>query len=298
MVPNDPEDDDPPEDEQTEEEDGDSEEEESSEQEEETSDEQEEETSDEEGAKSSDEEESESEDGAAALPDIDEDVYASRDAWDAADEDFEDDAGDWTCEDYEEVATTLFGAHEFFGDTAHARYVDEGYAPVTEDVPWVAEVRSRVPEGAAIRFFEKDGRAVPRGFLTSAALALLESSFPDLVLDLLHVTVARRPLEVAEAAAVRGGLPDALRNREPADAVDLRKYATPVGDQGSTSRCAAFAWTHALEMLGNIHSRPLPRLACSFTMYHDEDYDRVGVRCRGHARSPSSRRGRRPSRRA
>ena len=134
-------------------------------------------------------------------------------------------------------------------------------------MPWVAEVRSRVPEGAAIHFFEKDGRAVPRGFLTSAALALLESSFPDLVLDLLHVTVARRPLEVAEAAAVRGGLPDALRNREPADAVDLRKYATPVGDQGSTSRCAAFAWTHALEMLGNIHSRPLPRLACSFTMY-------------------------------
>jgi len=39
-------------------------------------------------------------------------VYASPDAWDADDEDFEDDTGDWSSEDYLEVATTLFGAHD------------------------------------------------------------------------------------------------------------------------------------------------------------------------------------------
>ena len=205
-------------------------------------------------------------DGDTDLPDVDEDVFASRDAWDADDEDFEDDAGDWTSDDYHEVATTLFGDHEFFGDTAEQRYLDEGFNPVDEDHPYVSDVMSRVPEGAAIRFFEKDGNVVPRGFLTSAALALLESSFPDLVLDLLHITVQRRPLDVQESIA-QPTLPDALKNVTPADSVDLRKYATPVGDQGSTSRCAAFAWTHALEMLGNIQGKPLPRLACSFTMY-------------------------------
>ena len=251
---------------QPEEEEGDEEEVEEEQAEEEEVDEEEVEEEQAEEEEAEEEEAEEEADAETELPDVDEDVFASRDAWDAEEEDFEDDAGDWTSDDYAEVATTLFGGHEFFGDTAEQRYLDEGFNPVDDDHPYVSDVMSRVPEGAAIRFFEKDGNVVPRGFLTSAALAFLESSFPDLVLDLLHVTVQRRPLEVAESIA-QPTLPDALKNMTPADAVDLRKYATPVGDQGSTSRCAAFAWTHALEMLGNIQGKPLPRLACSFTMY-------------------------------
>ena len=164
------------------------------------------------------------------------------------------------------MATTLFGEHAFFGDTSERQYIDEGFVPLTEEDPYIRGVMDQVSDGTAIRFFEKDGLVVPRGFLTTTALALLEAAFPDLVLDLLHVTVPRRPLAV-DPDLTRRGLPSALSGVNPADAVDLRKYATPVGDQGSTSRCAAFAWTHALEMLGNIQSKPLPRLASSFTMY-------------------------------
>ncbi len=220
-------------------------------------------------------------DDVADLPDVDEDVFGSSADWDAEPADFEDDAGDWSADDYHEVATTLFGDHEHFGDTAERRYIDEGFAPLREDHPQLRHIRSRIPEGAAIQFFEKDGRVVPRGFLTSTALALLENSFPELLLDLLHVTVPRRPFPVAAAVTDDAGhsvaplperlLPDALRGIDPAESVDLRKYATPVGDQGSTSRCAAFAWTHALEMLGNIQQKPLPRLACSFTMYRFQE---------------------------
>ncbi|MBF5067639.1 hypothetical protein G6O45_31025, partial [Salmonella enterica subsp. enterica serovar Istanbul] len=62
--------------------------------------------------------------------------------------------------------------------------------------PYVRNIVHRMPQGATIDFYEKDGRIVPRGFLTSAMLALLESSFPDLVLEMLHVTVPRRPRPV------------------------------------------------------------------------------------------------------
>ena len=93
-------------------------------------------------------------------------------------EDFEDDAGDRTSDHYLEVAKTLFGGHEFFGD-AEQRYLDEAFNPVDADHPYVSDVMSRVPEGAAIRFFQKDGNVVSRGLLTSALLALLELSFPD-----------------------------------------------------------------------------------------------------------------------
>jgi C1A family cysteine protease len=61
-------------------------------------------------------------------------------------------------------------------------------------------------------------------------------------------------------------LPQELATVAPADKVDLRKHATPVGDQGQTSRCSAFAWTHALELLGNLAGQPTPRLSCSYTM--------------------------------
>jgi hypothetical protein len=193
-------------------------------------------------------------------------VYASGDAWPDADaEDFQDDAGDWSATDYEESAQNLFGAHEHWGDTANQRYLDEGFAPIDEAHPVVQNVRRELPDASTIQFYEKDGAVVPRGFLSAAALAALELALPELVLDFLHVTVPRHPLH-DDGAEPQRELPDEIRNIDPADSVDLRKYATPIGDQGATSRCAAFAWTHALEMLGNIRSTPFPPLACSYTM--------------------------------
>lgn len=204
------------------------------------------------------------------LPDVDEDVFGSSEEWSAEAEDFEDDQGDWSHGDYAEVASTLFGDHEFFGESAHDRYRDEGFTQVAEDHPVAALVREHLPDATTFSLFEREGSIVPRGFLTNTALDLLENRFPDLDLSFLRVTVPRRPLaDVLPQGSIRPAreLPASLLDVTPADSVDLRKYATPIGDQGSTSRCAAFAWTHALEMLGNTHERPLPRLAPSFTMY-------------------------------
>ncbi len=61
-------------------------------------------------------------------------------------------------------------------------------------------------------------------------------------------------------------LPPAFANIAEQDAVDLRKYSTPIGDQGQTGRCSAFAWTHAAEMSRNILNEESPRLSPNFTM--------------------------------
>src|SRR6202161_1902552 len=61
-------------------------------------------------------------------------------------------------------------------------------------------------------------------------------------------------------------LPPAFASVPVQDAVDLRKHCTPVGDQGQTSRCAAFAWTHAAELVANMKNGDTPRLSPSFTM--------------------------------
>ena len=61
-------------------------------------------------------------------------------------------------------------------------------------------------------------------------------------------------------------LPPAFANVTEQASVDLRKYSTPVGDQGQTGRCSAFAWTHAAEMSRNILNEESPRLSPNFTM--------------------------------
>jgi hypothetical protein len=62
-------------------------------------------------------------------------------------------------------------------------------------------------------------------------------------------------------------LPPAFASVQEKDAVDLRQYATPIGDQRQTSRCSAFAWTHGVELSRNILSVPAPaRLSPNYTM--------------------------------
>jgi hypothetical protein len=63
-----------------------------------------------------------------------------------------------------------------------------------------------------------------------------------------------------------GKLPSVLDKVDPKDTVDLRKYCSPIGDQGQTSRCAAFAWTHALEMANKIAGVGDARLSPTYSM--------------------------------
>lgn len=91
---------------------------------------------------------------------------------------------------------------------------------------------------------------------------------PDVDFSSVHVTLPPRDDDDDDGDGSSGPqpLPPELANVSPADSVDLRKFCTPVGDQADTSRCAAFAWTHAVEMTARMHGEQIPRLACSYTM--------------------------------
>ncbi len=192
-------------------------------------------------------------------------IYGSPDDHpNAVAEDFEDDAGDWSAEDYQETAQNLFGEHEFFGDSAHQRRLDDGWSPLENHDEWIGSVAQVRPEAAeSLSFYHRDGQVSALGFITTVALTALQEAYPDLDLGRLHVTQEVDPDRPRRDPVA---LPSELAGLDPADKVDLRVHCTPVGDQGQTSRCAAFAWTHALEMVGAIVGRPTPRLSPSYTM--------------------------------
>jgi hypothetical protein len=198
---------------------------------------------------------------------VDEDALGSwEDYPDAEKEDFEEDAGDWTVDDYTETAKNLFaGTLEHFGDTSEQRYAAAGYAPVAQENKqgFLDSLTQHVPHAVeSLGFFSKDNQVSALGFVTTAGLGILRKVFPNLDLSSLHVTLPSRdtPTRAPEE------LPPTLSSVNPADKVDLRKYCTPVGDQGQTSRCAAFAWTHAAEMSGNILDHPMGRLSPTYAM--------------------------------
>lgn len=198
---------------------------------------------------------------------LDEEVRGTRQEFpDAADDDFEDDQGDWSDDDYEESARNLFGRSEFFGDTFESQVRERGYAPIEQEWEWKSAFEhAGEGTGRTVRFFERGGQVSPLGFVTLEALAMLRQFYPQVDLSSLHVTVPPRPRVTPLSQPVEQ-LPQGLAGIDPADKVDLRKYATPVGDQGQTSRCAAFTYTHAIELLGNLAGQPTPRLSCSYTM--------------------------------
>lgn len=198
---------------------------------------------------------------------LDEEVRGSRQEFpDAADDDFEDDHGDWSDDDYEESARNLFGRSDFFGDTFENQVRERGYSPIEQEWEWKnAFDHAGEGTGRTVRFFERGGQISPLGFVTLEALAMLRQFYPQVDLSNLHVTVPPRPRVTPLSQPVEQ-LPPDLAAIDPADKVDLRKYCTPVGDQGQTSRCAAFTYTHAIELLGNLAGQPTPRLSCSYTM--------------------------------
>jgi hypothetical protein len=175
--------------------------------------------------------------------------------------DFANDDGSWTPDDYQQSAQNLFGDHEFFGDTMTTQRTDEGYAPFLE--PGFAQGFEQVAPGSSetLQLFERDGQLHAFGFVTQAMLAYLMARYTGIDFGNVDVTVPQRGEPVPPQP-----LPPAFDSVAVQDAVDLRKYCTPVGDQGQTSRCSAFAWTHAAELVNNMKTGETPRLSPTFAM--------------------------------
>jgi hypothetical protein len=193
---------------------------------------------------------------------LDDDVALSAsDFPNATDADFQDDDGSWTPDDYQQSAANLFGNHEFFGDTMTQQRTDEGYRPFAD--PGFMQGFDQVAPGSSetVQLFERGGGLEAFGFVTMAMLEYLRMRYTGIDLSNLDVSVPPRGEPV-----VPQPLPPAFDAVQPADAVDLRKYCTPIGDQGQTSRCSAFAWTHATELVTNIKSGSAPRLSPNYSM--------------------------------
>jgi hypothetical protein len=196
------------------------------------------------------------------LVELDDDTAKSAaDFPDATEEDFQEDDGTWTETDYDESAKNLFGNHEYFGDTQETKLAAQGYQPFAD--PGFMRGFNQVVPGSAdtLNFYERDGRLHAFGFIEAAALSLLMARYTGVDFSNVDVSVPQKG-DIAPPQP----LPPAFAAIEPKDAVDLRKFATPIGDQGQTSRCSAFAWTHATELVTNIKTGSAPRLSPSFTM--------------------------------
>ena len=201
-------------------------------------------------------------DGDEDLVDLDDDVALSADDFpNATEADFTDDDGSWKPDDYQQSAENLFGDHEFFGDTMQQQRADEGYQPF--DDPGFIRGFDEVAPGSSetVRLFERDGHLSAFGFVSAAMLEYLRMRYTGIDLSNLDVSVPSRGEPV-----VPQPLPPAFDAVQPADAIDLRKYCTPIGDQGQTSRCSAFAWTHATELIANIKTGGAAKLSPSYTM--------------------------------
>jgi hypothetical protein len=196
------------------------------------------------------------------LPPVDDDVFASAADFPNADaSDFEDDAGNWSATDYQQSAENLFGDHPFFGDTLVQQKTDEGFQPY-QDAAFDQGFDQIAPGTSdTVQLFEREGRLVAFGVVSQAVLELLMARYTGIDWNNLEVAVPPKGDTVPPQP-----LPPAFANVAEQDAVDLRKYATPVGDQGQTGRCSAFAWTHAAEMSRNILNEESPRLSPNFTM--------------------------------
>lgn len=196
------------------------------------------------------------------LVDLDDDTAKSADDFpNASEEDFQEDDGSWTESDYDESAKNLFGDHQFFGDTQQTQLAAQGYQEFAD--PGFMRGLNQVVPGSAdtLNLYERNGQLHAFGFIEAAALALLMSRYTGVDFSNVDVSVPQKG-DIAPPQP----LPPAFDSVQVKDAVDLRKYATPVGDQGQTSRCSAFAWTHATELVSNLKTGSAPKLSPNFTM--------------------------------
>jgi hypothetical protein len=195
------------------------------------------------------------------LPPVDDDVFSSAADFPNADEADFADPTDWSPDDYQQSAENLFGDHPFFGDTLVQQKTDEGFQPYQD--AGFSNAFDQIAPGTSetVQLFERDGRLVAFGLVSQAVLEMLMARYTGIDWNNLEVGVPPKGDTVPPQP-----LPPAFTNIAEQDAVDLRKYCTPVGDQGQTGRCSAFAWTHAAEMSRNILNEESPRLSPNFTM--------------------------------
>jgi Papain family cysteine protease len=196
------------------------------------------------------------------LVELDDDTAPPAEAFpNATEDDFKEDDGNWTETDYDDSAKNLFGNHEYFGDTQATQLAAQGYQEFA-DPGFMRGMDQIVPgAGQTINLYQQDGRLHAFGFIEAAALSLLMARYTGIDFSHMDVSVPQKG-DIAPPQP----LPPALAAVVPKDAVDLRKFATPIGDQGQTSRCSAFAWTHATELVTNMKTGSSPRLSPSFTM--------------------------------
>ena len=196
------------------------------------------------------------------LPPVDDDVFASAsDFPNAGEGDFTDDTGDWSAQDYQQSAENLFGDHPFFGDTVVQQRIDEGFQPYQDAGFGTAFDQIAPGTSETVNLFERDGKLFAFGLVSQAVLEMLMARYTGIDWNNVDVAVPPKGDPVPPQP-----LPPAFANVAEKDAVDLRKYCTPIGDQGQTGRCSAFAWTHATEMSRNILNEESPRLSPNFTM--------------------------------
>ncbi|MGD1091424.1 MAG: C1 family peptidase [Bryobacteraceae bacterium] len=196
------------------------------------------------------------------LVQLDDDVALSADDFpNASAADFQDDDGTWTPDDYQESAANLFGDHEFFGDTMVTQRAAEGYQ-LFDDAGFRQGFEEVEPGSSeTVQLFEREGHLSAFGFVSMALLEYLRMRYTGIDLSNLDVSVPPRGEPVQPQP-----LPPAFDSVQPADAVDLRKYCTPIGDQEQTARCSAFAWTHATELVSNVKTGNSLRLSPTYTM--------------------------------
>src|SRR5690348_11512069 len=163
--------------------------------------------------------------GGDDLPPVDDDVFQSAADFPNADSaDFEDDPGDWTSGDYQESAQNLFGDHPFFGDNLIQQKTDEGFHPY-EDNRFKQAFDNIAPgTGESVHLFERDGKLFAFGLVSQAVLEMLMARYTGINLGGLDVGVPQKGESVPPQP-----LPPAFANVQEKDAVDLRKYCTPIG---------------------------------------------------------------------
>jgi hypothetical protein len=196
---------------------------------------------------------------------VSEEIFSVEEYSSAIEADWQDDTGDWSDARYEESARRLFGKSKYFNESWSARWEDQGYRPSPRAESYRKQLAQVAPQAAsAINFVEKDGELTLLGFVTIGLLKQLRELFPNARLGKLRTTLKK----LNRSRRKPKKLPNSLKKRKTAKGVDLRKFCTPIGDQKQTSRCCAFAMTHAVEMVANMVGKNYPRLSPSFTMWN------------------------------
>ncbi len=197
----------------------------------------------------------------------DDDAFESAADYDLEDEWLEEDNGDWSDEDYEEFGGKVFADNEHFGESYDDWMAEEGNEPVEEAAAssYYEQLAFESPSSSfdTIKFYKNGDMVIPQGFLTPESFAILLAIFGQkFQTENLHLVDPPRKEEIPKPQV----LPDELKNVDPKEIVDLRKYCSPIGNQKQTGRCKAYAMTHGFEMLRIMANKKHEELSTNYTM--------------------------------